>query len=110
MLNTKEVISRIRADLNYSYKPAEIEKIMSSLVRIILDASSNGEDTSIHGLGKFHARFIKGKKIGNTGIAWLKDKEFIIPDRYHLGFKPSDAANRVVDKLIDKIDKKPEEK
>lgn len=109
MLNTKEVISRIRADLNYSYKPAEIEKVIDSLVRIVLDASSNGEDTSIHGLGKFHARFIKGKRISNTGIAWLAGKEFIIKDRYHLGFKPSDAANRTVGKLIDKIDtKKPE--
>lgn len=105
MLNTKEVIARIRADLSYTHKAADIEKIISSLVKVVLDATSNGEDTSIHGLGKFHARFIKGKKISNTGIAWLKDKEFDIPNRYHLGFKPSDAANRTVGKLIEKIDK-----
>jgi|ERR1035437_462752 nucleoid DNA-binding protein len=110
MLNTKELITRTRANLAYKYKPAEIEQILKIVVDTILDATSNGEDVSLHGLGKFHARFIKGKKIGNTGIAWLKGKEFTIPNRYHLGFKPSDAANRIVGKLIDKIDKKPEEK
>ena len=105
MLNTKELITRTRANLAYKYKPAEIEQILNSIVEIVLDATSNGEDCSIHGLGKFHARFIKGKKISNTGISWLKDKEFNIPDRYHLGFKPSDAANRAVGKLIEKIEK-----
>jgi nucleoid DNA-binding protein len=108
MLNTKELINRARANLAYKYKPAEIEQILKIVVDTVLDATSNGEDVSIHGLGKFHARFIKGKRISNTGIAWLKDKEFNIPDRYHLGFKPSDAANRIVGKLIEKIDTKNE--
>jgi nucleoid DNA-binding protein len=106
MLNTKELITRTRANLAYKYKPAEIEQILKIVVETILDATSNGEDVSLHGLGKFHARFIKGKKISNTGISWLKDKEFIIKDRYHLGFRPSDAANRTVGKLIEKVDRK----
>ena len=109
MLNTKELITRVRANLEYKYKPAELEQVLKIVVDTILDATSNGEDVSLHGLGKFHARFIKGKRISNTGIAWLKDKEFIIKDRYHLGFKPSDAANRAVGKLIDKIDIKKSE-
>lgn len=108
MLNTKELITRVRANLNYKYKPAEIDQILKIVVDTVLDATSNGEDVSIHGLGKFHARFIKGKKISNTGIVWLAGKEFLIPDRYHLGFKSSDAANRTVGKLIEKIDTKNE--
>ncbi len=111
MLNTKELISRTRSSLAYKYKPAEIEQILSIIVDTVLDATANGEDVSIHGLGKFHARFIKGKRISNTGIEWLKNKEFTIPDRYHLGFRPSDAANRKVGTLIDRIDNPtPEEK
>lgn len=105
MLNTKELITRVRSNLNYKYKPAELDQILKTVVETVLDATSNGEDVSIHGLGKFHARFIKGKRISNTGISWLKDKEFNIPDRYHLGFKPSDAANRTVGTLIEKIEK-----
>jgi nucleoid DNA-binding protein len=108
LLNTKELITRTRSSLAYKYKPAELEQILKVVVETILDATSAGEDVSLHGLGKFHARFIKGKRIGNTGIMWLKGKEFIIPSRYHLGFKPSDAANRRVGTLIDRIDKKSE--
>jgi nucleoid DNA-binding protein len=104
MINQKELSSRIRSNLNYKYKAADIDLILRTAVDIILDAASNGEDTSVHGLGKFYARFIKGKKISKTGISWLKDKEFIVPDRYHLGFSPSDSANRSVAKLIDKIE------
>lgn len=104
MINQKELSNRIRSNLNYKYKASDIDLILRSAVDIVLDAASNGEDTSVHGLGKFYARFIKGKKISKTGISWLKDKEFIVPDRYHLGFSPSDSANRKVAELIEKID------
>jgi nucleoid DNA-binding protein len=110
MINQKELSTRVRSNLNYKYKTVDIDQIIRSAVDVILDAAANGEDTSVHGLGKFYARFIKGKTISKTGIAWLKDKEFIIRNRYHLGFSPSDSANRVVGKLIEKIDHSEEKK
>lgn len=110
MLNQKELTSRIRVNLAYKYKAADIELIIKSAVTTILDATSNGEDVSVSGLGKFYGRFIKGKQIKKTGIPWMQDKEFVIPDRYHLGFAPSDAANRTVNSLITKVDSKDESK
>lgn len=110
MVNHKELSTRVRANLNYKYKPAEIDVIVKEVVSVLLDCVSNGEDINIHGLGKFHARYIKGKKISKTGIPWLKDKEFEIPDRVHLGFSPSAAANRIVGKLIDKAKQEKTEK
>lgn len=103
MLNQKELTSRVRANLAYKYKASDIDQIVKCVVSTILDATSNGEDVSVHGLGKFYGRFIKGKKISKTGIPWLQNKEFSIPDRYHLGFAPSDAANRQVNNLITKV-------
>ena len=110
MLNQKELTSRVRANLAYKYKASEIDQIIKCTVATILDAASNGEDVSVHGLGKFYGRFIKGKQIKKTGIPWLQNKEFSIPDRYHLGFAPSDAANRVVSSLISKVEPKDENK
>ncbi len=105
MINQKELLSRVRASLAYKYKLTEIDQIIKCTVATVLDATSNGEEVSINGLGKFYGRFIKGKQIKKTGIPWLQNKEFSIPDRYHLGFAPSDSANRTVSSLINKVEK-----
>lgn len=110
MINHKDLSNRIRSSLNYKYKVTDIDQILRSAVDVILDANSNGEDVSVHGLGKFYARYIKGKQIKKTGISWLSGKEFTIPNRYHLGFSPSEAANKKVAELINKIDPPDENK
>ena len=76
---------------------------------VVIDATSYGEEVGIPGLGKFYGRYIKGKKIKKTGIVWMQGKEYIIPDRFNLGFNPSERANRLVNRLIEKT-KEPEKK
>lgn len=103
MLNQQEIIARIRTTTGYKYSQHDITDIIKALTLVVLDATANGEDCSLTGLGKFYSRFIKGKKISKTGIPWLSNKEFTIPDRYHLGFSPASTANKKVNTLSDKI-------
>ena len=103
MLNKKDLINRTRTELNFKYRVVDIEEVLDATVKTIVDAVSNGEDVSIPELGKFFARFIKGKQISKTGIPWLKGKKFDIPDRFRLGFNPSNKANDQVGTIINKI-------
>lgn len=94
MLNKKDLTHRVKQQLSAKYKIQEIEEIIDTIFSTIADAVSNGEDISVSNFGKFFARFIKGKRIQRTGIQWMQDKEFIIKDRFHLGFKPSSILNK----------------
>lgn len=105
MLNQQELISRVRTSLKYKYSQEVVSDIVKSLTATVIDAVSNGEECSLLGLGKFYSRFIKGKKIKKTGIPWLQNKEFTIPDRYHLGFSPSSLANKKVNTISEKLKK-----
>jgi len=103
MLNQQELIARIRVSLNYKYSQQDVNDIIKALTLAVLDATANGEECSLLGLGKFYSRFIKGKQIKKTGIPWLQNREFTIPDRYHLGFAPSSTANKKVNTISEKI-------
>ena len=95
---------RLKIQLKGKYTIAQLDEIVRSVVDTVVEATSNGEDVNVPGLGKFYPRFIKGKTIKNTGIEWLKGKEYTVPNRYHLGFSPTDSANRRVGDLIKKTE------
>lgn len=108
MVNTQYLCAKIKTRLKHKIKQDEIEEILDHAVDIILDSTANGEDVNINGLGKFYSRFIKGKNL-RSNIAWLKNKEYVVPNRYKLGFKPSKRAAREVSKLSAKLEQKTEE-
>lgn len=103
MINQKEITSRLRTQLGYRYSQPDIDIILRTFVSVIVDAVSHGEDVNIVGLGKFYGRFIKGKHIAQTGLDWIKDKQFTIPNRFRLGFRPAQRANKQVEQLIEKV-------
>ena len=103
MVNKKELAIRMRTQMQYKYKPAEIEQMLDVLTETILDSVSNGEEVSFPNFGKFYARHFKQKTIKKNGIPWLKDKEFISPERFLFGFRPSNHSNERVSQLSKKI-------
>jgi len=105
MVNKKDLVGRIRSQLQYKYKPAELELMISAIVDTILNACENGEEVSIPNFGKFYPRHVKGKTIKQNGISWLQGKEFTVPDRFLFGFKPSSFSNDRVNQLTKKINK-----
>lgn len=104
MLSQKDLVMRLKIQLKSKYTIAQLDEIVRSVVDTVVEAASNGEDVNVPGLGKFFPRYIKGKIIRNTGIEWLKGKEYTVPNRYHLGFSPTDSANRRVGDLIKKTE------
>lgn len=105
MVNKKDLIVRIRGQLQYKYKATELEGMISALVDTILNAVENGEEVSIPNFGKFYPRHVKGKIIQQNGIAWLQGKQFVVPDRFLFGFKPSASSNERVNTLAEKMKK-----
>ena len=104
MVNKRALIERMRSQLQYKYKPIEIEQMLDVFTETILNAVENGEDVSFPNFGKFFARHIKGKIIKKNGIPWLKDHEYTVPERFLFGFRPSSYSNERMGQLIKKIE------
>lgn len=100
MLNQKELVNRIRTTTGYKYNLKDIDSIVSAMTSIIIESVSTGEDVYIKELGKFYPKFVKGKEINNAGIPWLAGKNFIVKDRFKLGFSPNKLASKKVESLI----------
>lgn len=102
-MNQNDLILRLQMNLSNKFTVSDLDLILESLKKTIIDSTSNGEVVSIKNFGRFIPRMLKGKTLNKTGITWTKDKAYKIPDRVKLGFRSSPLADEQVNKLTDKL-------
>lgn len=100
MVNQKELCVKIRANTNFKYSIQQIEEIVSCMTETIVSVVASGEDVYLKNFAKIYPKYVKGKTITNAGIPWLNGKQYIVENRFKLGFSPNKAASKRIEALL----------